>query len=168
MPAPRDWKGRQSPAVARGDGRGAGRSWNWHSISNNDGEGYENVTKKVNSRRFKPYLAYSISFTSSNFGKCFWSWILKECIKVQEKKKKVFCLVFPSSTKREFRHLHVMVVQWRQRNVQKSVMHMQSCCFANLNLLIFCRSLWRRRHWLGIRRQQTVMCKDGTLLFWHS
>ena len=25
----------------------------------------------------------------------------------------------------------VVVVQWRQRNVQKSVMHVQNCCFAN-------------------------------------
>ena len=41
---------------------------------------------------------------------------------------------------------HVVVVQRRQRNVQKSVMHVQSCCFANLNLLLFCRSLCRRRH----------------------
>ena len=32
--------------------------------------------------------------------------------------------------KREIRHFHVVVVQWRQRNVQKSVMHVQSCCFA--------------------------------------
>jgi len=29
------------------------------------------------------------------------------------------------------------VVQQRQWNVQKIVMHLQSCCFANLNLLIF-------------------------------
>ena len=28
------------------------------------------------------------------------------------------------------RHFYVIVVQWRQRNVQKSVMHVQSCCFA--------------------------------------
>ena len=65
---------------------------------------------------------------------------------VQEKKKKESCcLVFPSSTKREIRHFHVVVVQRRQRNVQKSVMHVQSCCFANLNLLLFCRSRCRRR-----------------------
>ena len=63
-----------------------------NECESNDGEGYESVTKKVNSRRFKSYLAYSISFTSSHFGKCFWSWILKDCIKVQEKKKKVFVL----------------------------------------------------------------------------
>ena len=41
--------------------------------------------------------------------------------------------VFTSSTKRENRKFHVVVVQRRQRNVQKSVLHVQSCCFANLN-----------------------------------
>ena len=37
-----------------------------------------------------------------------------------------------SSSKREIRHFHVVVVQRRQRNVQKSVMRVQSCksnCF---------------------------------------
>ena len=29
--------------------------------------------------------------------------------------------------------MHVVVAQWRQRNVQKSVMDVQSCCFAKLN-----------------------------------
>ena len=53
--------------------------------------------------------------------------------------------MFPSSTKREFSHFHVVVVQRRQRNVSKSVMHVQSCCFANLNLLLFCPSRCRRR-----------------------
>ena len=45
---------------------------------------------------------------------------------------------------REIWHFHVVVVQRRQRNVQKSVMHVQSCCFANLNLLVYCRSRCRR------------------------
>ena len=53
-------------------------------------------------------------------------------------------LVFTFSTKREIRHFHVLVEQWRQRNVQKSVMHVQSCYFANLNLLLFWRSRCRR------------------------
>ena len=61
------------------------------------------------------------------------------------KEKESFCLVFPSSTKREIGHLHVVVVQRRQRNVQKSVMHVQSCCFADLNLLLFCCFRCRRR-----------------------
>ena len=43
------------------------------SLSNNDGDGYENVTEKVNSRRLELYRAYSISFNSSNVGKLFWS-----------------------------------------------------------------------------------------------
>ena len=42
-----------------------------------------------------------------------------------------------SLTKREIRHLHVVVVQRRQRNVLKRVMQGQSCCFSNLNLLLF-------------------------------
>ena len=45
--------------------------------------------------------------------------------------------MFPSSTKREIRYFHVVVVQRRLRNVLKSVMHVQSCCSANLNLLLF-------------------------------
>ena len=86
-------------------------------ISNNDDDGYENVTQKVNSRCFKLYRAYSILFTLSNFGKCFWIWILKDCSKVQEKKKGC-CLVFISSTKREFRHFH-LVVQRRHKMYKK-------------------------------------------------
>ena len=53
------------------------------------------------------------------------------------KEKESCCLVFPSSTKREIRHFHVVVVQRRQRNVQKSVMHVQSCCFANQTYCFF-------------------------------
>ena len=54
-----------------------------------------------------------------------------DCIKVQKKKKAV--AVFTFFTKREIRHFHVVVVQWRQRNVQKNVTHAQSCCFAILS-----------------------------------
>ena len=47
----------------------------------------------MNWHRFKLYRAYSISFTSSNVGKCFWSWILNNSIKVQEKKRKMLTCV---------------------------------------------------------------------------
>ena len=50
------------------------------NLSNNDDDAYENVTWKVNSRWFKLYRAYSISFNSSYVGDFFWSWILKDCI----------------------------------------------------------------------------------------
>ena len=65
------------------------------------------------------------------------------------KEKESCCLVFPSSTKRELRRFHVVVVRRRQRNVPKRVMHVESCSFANLNLLLFCRSRCRRRRRLS-------------------
>ena len=56
-----------------------------------------------------------------------------------EKEKETFCVLLTFSIKwaREIRKFHVAVVQQRLRNVQKSVMHVQSCFFVNLNLLFF-------------------------------
>ena len=48
--------------------------------------------------------------------------------------------MFTSPAKREIRRFHVIVVQRRQRNVQTSVLHVQSFCFPNLIQLFFCRS----------------------------
>ena len=49
----------------------------------------------------------------------------------KEKEKEIFCVVLTYSIKRarEIRKFHVAVVQQRLRNVQKSVMHVQSCFF---------------------------------------
>ena len=109
--------------------------------------------KKINSRYFKLYRANSSN--SSNVGKFFWSWSLRD-YQSSRKEKESRCLVFMFSTKREMRHFHVVVVQRRQRNVQKRVMNVQSCCFSNLNLLLFCRSLWRhrRRCWSSLLMKQ--------------
>ena len=60
------------------------------------------------------------------------------------KEKESCCLVYRSSTKPEIRHFHVVVVQRRHRNVRKSVMYVQSCCFAKLNQLLFWCSHCRR------------------------
>ena len=63
-----------------------------------------------------------------------------------EKETEIFVL-FAYSIKRarEIRKFHVAVVQRRLRNVQKSMMHVQSCRFANINLLLFNCSRCRRR-----------------------
>ena len=63
------------------------------------------------------------------------------------KDKETFCVVFTYSVKRahEISKFHVAVVQRWLQNVQKSVMHVQSCCFTFINLLLFCRSRCRRR-----------------------
>ena len=63
-----------------------------------------------------------------------------------------------------FQMRHVVVVQWRLRNerLRKSVMHVQSCYFANLNLLLFCRCRCRqRRHCLS-----SLMCKKERGVRW--
>ena len=69
------------------------------------------------------------------------------------KKKESRYLVFASSTKSEIRHFHFVDVQRRQRNVQKRVMHLQSCGSAKENQLLFrrpcCRCCRRRRCFLG-------------------
>ena len=63
--------------------------------------------------------------------------MLKGCDLVHKKKKKVIVLSVHVLHKHEIRKFHIVIVQWRQRNVQKRVMHVQSRCFANLNLLLF-------------------------------
>ena len=64
-----------------------------------------------------------------------------------EKEKDIVCVVFTYFIKRacEMRKFYVAGVQRRQRNVQNSVMHVQSCFFVNKNRLLFCRSPCRRR-----------------------
>ena len=102
-------------------------------LSNNDGDGYENVTEKVNSRCLKRYRAYSISFNLS-----YVRLNSEGLYQSSGKEKESCCLVFPSSTKRESRHVHVAAAQRRLRNVQKRrAMHVQSCCFVNLTCCLF-------------------------------
>ena len=66
------------------------------------------------------------------------------------KEKESRCLMFTSSTKREFRHFHLIVVQRRQKMYKKAwctwkLLVLLFFFFANLNLLLFCRSRCCRR-----------------------
>ena len=80
--------------------------------------------------------------------------------------RETFCVVFTYSIKqaREISNFHVAVVQRRQRNVEKSLMHVQSCCFANIYLLLFCCSrCWRQTsplYWINLRckEKEKVVC----------
>ena len=72
------------------------------------------------------YLFLPSLWAHSSEKTSFWSWILKTLSKFREKRKSLSC-VFPS-TRRKIEHFHVVVMQWWQRNVQKSEMHVQSCC----------------------------------------
>ena len=107
------------------------------SLSNNDGDGYENATWKS---EFALPQTLSRLFQLVYFVKC-WQIFLelnsKRLYQSSGIEKESCCLEFPSSTRREIRRFHIVVVQRRQKNVRKSVMHVQSCCF---DLLLFCRS----------------------------
>ena len=92
----------------------------------------ENDSKQSDEFQASLYCDYSNSLTLLNASKLFWSWISKE------KENFVTHCLSTSFAKRETRHFHVVVLQWRQRNVQQSVMTVQSCCFAlSVKLLPF-------------------------------
>ena len=93
--------------------------------------------------------------TTTNSPFSFWTWIIYLRIQLMQERSPAFDIMSWSKKtrlslkqskfifKRRFycrrlrrrRRLnsliYVEVVQWRPRNVQKSVMHVQSCCFAN-------------------------------------
>ena len=83
------------------------------------GDGFENVTSKVNSHSFKLYSAYFIYVNSSNVQ-------FQKTVSKFRKRKESRSRIF-----------HVVVVQWWQRNVPKSVMHVQSCMFCQYKLIAF-------------------------------
>ena len=54
----------------------------------------------------------------------------------------------PASINREIRHFHVVVVQWRQRNVQEKCDACSTLLFCVLNLLLFLRFRCRCLLWI--------------------
>ena len=111
------------------------------SLSNDDGEVYENVVWKVNSCCFKLNRAFFISFNSSNVGRFFWLLITKDCIEVQEKEKRVVLCPRPLKNVKLGNF-----TSWSCRDGKEMCkLHVQNFCFANLNLLLFYRSRCRRR-----------------------
>jgi len=108
---------------------------------------------------FLLYRAYSTWIIWSKASELFWIWILKNHIQIQ-REKEIRHQLFPSPIKLKTRHFHVVVVLWRQRNIQKSVLHVQSARLYDHHLIIttiFFRPKrktywaiflsWRRRWW---------------------
>ena len=62
-----------------------------------------------------------ILFNLSNVGK-FFGVDSSELYQSSRKEQESCCLVFPSSTKREIKHFHVLVMQRRLRNVPRTVL----------------------------------------------
>ena len=64
-----------------------------------------------------------------------------------EKERETFCVVFTYSVKQvhEIGKFHLPVVQRWLKNVQKSMMNLQSSCFADIKVLLSCCSRCHRR-----------------------
>ena len=96
----------------------------------------------------------------SNAGEFVWSWILKDCIKVQEKQKRVVVLCSRPPKTCEISQFHVVVAQRRQGVCKKEwwtcrviVLPIQT-----VGLFFFCRSRCRRR-----RRCLSSLVSQGQL-----
>ena len=83
------------------------------SPSNNDGNEYENVTTKVNSRYLKFYYAYS------KWQMTFEVKFQRTVSKFRKRKRKLLSCV-PVLDKREIRPFHVLLMQRPLRNVQRA------------------------------------------------
>ena len=89
--------------------------------------------KVTDSHCFKLHRPYQFHFICQMLGK--YSGVESERT-ISKFRKRNFVVFSPTSTKRarEIKNIHVAVVQ---RRLRKGVMHMQSCCSANLNLFLF-------------------------------
>ena len=109
-------------------------------------------------------LIQFLFYLSNNVGEILGGLNLKGPYLSLKNEKENFCVVFTYSIKqaREISNFHVAVVQRRQRNVEKSLMHVQSCCFANIYLLLFCCSrCWRQTsplYWINLLCKERKSC----------
>ena len=90
---------------------------------------------------FAPLQTLSRLSHRVQFVKCWWTFLelnSKGLYRRSRKEKESRCLVF-TSCQREIRHLHVIVMQKRQRNLQKKRDARANLLFCLSNLLLFCR-----------------------------
>ena len=97
------------------------------SLNNQDGDDYKRIRATWNFIALIPTRSIR-----TNVGKIFLELNSKRLYQNSGREKESRCLVFTSSTQREIRDFHVVVMLRQQRNVQKTVMHVQSC-FANVD-----------------------------------
>ena len=125
--------------IARGGG-GGGKLTQEPPPDNDDDNHDDGGENRLLKRELKLFQNSSLLLHVVQFVKCWSTFLEMNCKGLYlclRKELQNRCLVFTYSTKREFRQFHVEVAQRRQRNVQRRVTHVQSCCFANIDLLLF-------------------------------
>ena len=88
-------------------------------LSNNHGEVYENVAKKVKARCFILYRALIPSRLIRQMLANVWELNSKELYQSSKKEKESYCLVFLSSTKREIRQFRIRERKQERRRRQR-------------------------------------------------
>ena len=89
-----------------------------------------------------------------------------------QKEKENFMLTYFVKRVRNIRKFHVAVMQRRLRTYKKNVMHVQGCCFADINLLLFTFSVCCHRRrclsslLLWYRNFATMVTWRHTSLYW--
>ena len=87
-----------------------------------------------NKRKIHLKSKFAISFNLPNVGEIFWIESKRTVSKLRERKRNfLYCV----HLLHEVRRFHVEVVQRSLKNVQKSMIHVQSCRLTNINLWLF-------------------------------
>ena len=101
------------------------------TLRSDNGDVHENVVEKMDFTSFQTFSRLS-QFALLLKRRKFWLELKRGGrARVQTEMVEFIPLSFPYSSKLKVWSFHVVVVQAQQRNVQKSVMHVQSCCFAH-------------------------------------
>ena len=95
--------------------------------------------------------------------------LLQHCYAVLPSKSSLRIVPCNITLKREIRHFHVVVLQWRQRNIQKKCDARAKLLFWLLNLLLFWRPSFRRRRRIlrSLLSMATVMSCENPILIFH-
>ena len=107
------------------------------SLSNDDGNGNENVTQKY---IFISFVLLRDYFNSLNFyktGELSRNQICRSGVQVKKENEKFIVVRSRAPQSLKCGHFTLLFCRGRQRNVPKCKMHVQSDCFCSLNLL-FC------------------------------
>ena len=108
---------------------GGGYSLLW-TLQSDNGDIHENVVKLKIDSASRAFLDYPKSSSYLKEGNLLLELKRGGHPRVQKEMVEFIALPLPSSKKLKVWPFEVVVVQGRQRNVQKSVMQEQSCCFA--------------------------------------
>ena len=113
-------------------------------LSNDDGS--ENLAKK-NVFAFFQTLSRLFGFAQFvEWRRCFLELNSHGLYPGSQREREIPRFMFTSCIKRHIGEFHVVVVQWTSKEYAKSMMHVQSCCFAHKTncLLTLSSSSWSR------------------------